>query len=109
MNCSTSTGSVLCGAIMVCVSSEKWPAPGGGAGVGRLLLLLRLVDAVEHGAVGEEALVRLAPALRRNRRHREQAEVGQFGRVLLADRLVRRPVVVPGDDLLRLVGVQEIE
>src|SRR5262249_40690119 len=67
-----------------------------------------LIETVEYAAVGEELGLRFVPIVD-ERRDREQLDVGQPVRVLLEDGLVDRPVVVLSDDLLRCLGVEELQ
>src|SRR2546428_10661489 len=68
----------------------------------------RLVEAVEQAPVVEELDVGVVPALR-DRAHREELDVGKFGRVPLAYGGGDRAGEVLGDDRLPLVRVEELE
>src|SRR5436190_20183159 len=67
-----------------------------------------LVEAVEQAPVVEELDVGVVPALR-DRGHREELDVGKFGRVPLAHGGVDRAVEVLGVDRLPLFGVWNLE
>src|SRR5579885_2243570 len=68
----------------------------------------RPIDLVENAALGEELLLRLFPRSG-HRGDGEKPDVREVGGVLLQHRRVRRPIVVAGQHLLRLLGVQELE
>src|SRR5690349_17110200 len=70
-------------------------------------LPLGLVNAVEDTAVGEELLLRLAP-VPGDGADREEVDLAQLG-VLLEHVRVARAVVVAGEDLLGLLGVEEAQ
>src|SRR4051812_43647741 len=76
--------------------------------VGLAVLFLVRVDPVEDALVVEEPRLRLVPA-RHERRDREQLDLGEALGVLLQHLGVGRPVVIPGDDLLRLGRVEEFQ
>ena len=71
-------------------------------------MLLRLVDRVEYAAVADEFLANVIPVLA-DVGHREEPNRRKCCPVLLEDLLVARTVVVLGDDLLRLVRIEEFQ
>src|SRR5471032_1242422 len=77
-------------------------------GHGRPPRLFRLVNLVEHAAVGEVGFLRLAPVAG-HVGQREQFDRRELRRIFLGLLLDGRAVIVLGDQLLRFVGVEEVQ
>src|SRR5437868_571619 len=87
-------------------SREEWKV--GENSNACLLLLVRLIDAVEQGAVGEMLGVNRVPAAE-DFIHREQIDRWELSGVALQDRRIAGTEIVLGGDLLADVRIQMLQ
>src|SRR5437879_5528173 len=71
------------------------------------LVPFRLVNAVEHAVFTEKLLLRFCPAPRNDSRHREQLQRRQGVRMALEYVGVDGTIIMPGEDFLASVAVEE--